>query len=326
PEGLPFRAWVPGCATGEEAFTVAICLREALERLGRSMEIQIFGTDLDSQAIEAARVGQYSEGISRDVTAARLERFFTPQDGGYRIHKNLRELVVFAPQNVIKDPPFTKLDFLSCRNLLIYLNSDLQKRLLPVFHYALKPGGLLLLGPSETIGPFNDLFETVDKRWKIYRRKESAASNRRLSLFAVSSHLAPAVESNAGELPAALADQRSGRRGLHSRSHRGVSGAGGGATATQPARNGAGGTTTRPGGGAAAGANGRGCCGSRTDPGEDERWLQSGEPHGNEDPRARADSRIPAGDVFALPRAGCRRSRHASPPTEPLWTKPTGRR
>ncbi len=206
PEGLPFRAWVPGCATGEEAFTVAICLREALERLGRSMEIQIFGTDLDSQAIEAARVGQYPEGISGDVTSARLERFFTPQNGGYRIHKNLRELVVFAPQNVIKDPPFTKLDFLSCRNVLIYLNSDLQKRLLPVFHYALKPGGLLLLGPSETIGRFNDLFETVDKRWKIYRRKESAASNRRLALLAVGSHLAPTVEPTAGDLPASPAE------------------------------------------------------------------------------------------------------------------------
>jgi two-component system CheB/CheR fusion protein len=174
PEGYTFRFWVPGCATGEEAYTLAIVFRECLDKVNRHQTVQIFGTDLDPQAIDTARAGVYPDGIGVDVSPKRLERFFIREDGTYRIRKEIREMTVFAPQNVIKDPPFTKLDLISCRNLLIYLNSQLQKKLLPIFHYALKPDGVLLLGPSETIGPAVDLFETSDKRWKIYRRKESA--------------------------------------------------------------------------------------------------------------------------------------------------------
>ena len=171
PENYTLRAWVPGCASGEEVFSLAIAMRECMEKIGRHFDVQIFGTDLDRKAVDAARGGQYPSGIGVDVSPARLGRYFTHDDSTYRICKEIREMAIFSPQNVIKDPPFTKLDLLSCRNLLIYLNADLQKRLLPIFHYALKPGGLLILGPSETIGNFTDLFDTVDKKWKIYRRK-----------------------------------------------------------------------------------------------------------------------------------------------------------
>lgn len=180
PDNYTLRAWLPGCATGEEAFSLAILLRECMHQMKRPLAVQIFGTDLDAQAIETARLGQYAAGIAADVSPERLERYFTPHDSTFRIRKEIREMTIFAPQNVIKDPPFTKLDILVCRNLLIYLNADLQKKLLPIFHYALKPDGLLFLGPSETIGSFTDLFEPLDKRWKIFRRKESITAMRAL--------------------------------------------------------------------------------------------------------------------------------------------------
>lgn len=171
PDHYTLRVWVPGCATGEEAYSVAIALRRCMETVNRHLDVQIFGTDLDIDAIETARAGQYPDGIAVDVSPDRLERCFLRDDGAYRIRKEIREMVIFAQQNVIKDPPFTTLDMISCRNLMIYLNSDLQTKLLPIFHYALKPDGLLFLGPSETIGSFTDLFESLDKRWKIFRRK-----------------------------------------------------------------------------------------------------------------------------------------------------------
>lgn len=171
PDDQPLRVWVPGCATGEEVYSIAILLRECLENTQRHCDVQIFGTDLDASAIETARAGRYPDGIAVDVPPQRLERFFIREEGGYRIRKEMREMAIFAQQNVIKDPPFTKLDLICCRNLLIYLNSDLQQKLLPVFHYALKPHGLLFLGPSETHGSSTDLFAPVDKRWKIFRRK-----------------------------------------------------------------------------------------------------------------------------------------------------------
>ena len=146
-------------------------MRECLETAKRHCNVQMFGTDLDNDAIEAARNGRYPEGIASDVSPQRLERYFTRDDSTYRIRKDIREMAVFAVQNLIKDPPFTKLDLISCRNLLIYLNAELQHRLVPLLHYALKPGGLLFLGSSETIGGFGDLFEVVDKKWKIFRRK-----------------------------------------------------------------------------------------------------------------------------------------------------------
>jgi two-component system CheB/CheR fusion protein len=164
------RVWVPGCATGEEAYSLAILLRETAERLKRQFTFQIFGTDLDSQAIDVARTGVYPHGIAVDLSPERLARFFTKEDSHYRIRKEIRELVVFAPQNVCKDPPFTRLDFISCRNLLIYLNPSLQKRLLGMFHYALKSDGLMLLGPSESVGDLQDHFAPVDKKVKVFRK------------------------------------------------------------------------------------------------------------------------------------------------------------
>ncbi|MFT5468924.1 MAG: two-component system CheB/CheR fusion protein [Verrucomicrobiales bacterium] len=177
PDEYTFRVWIPGCATGEEAFTLAILLRELLESEGKHFDVQIFATDLDSEAIDSARAGNYPEGIAGDVTPERLDRFFNRRDSSYQVRKEIREMVIFAPQNVIKDPPFTKLDLISCRNLLIYLNQDLQKRLLPIFHYALKSEGLLLLGPSESVGQFTDSFHLVDKKWKIFRRRDTTASS-----------------------------------------------------------------------------------------------------------------------------------------------------
>lgn len=164
------RVWVPGCSTGEEAYSLAIVLRECAERMKKRFTFQVFGTDLDGQAIDLARTGVYPDGIAVDVSRERLARFFTKEDGHYRLKKEIRELVVFAPHNVLKDPPFTKLDLVSCRNLLIYLNSPLQQRLFALFHYSLRPDGLLFLGPSESVGELRDHFAVVDQKSKIFRR------------------------------------------------------------------------------------------------------------------------------------------------------------
>jgi two-component system CheB/CheR fusion protein len=173
PEGSVVRVWVAGCSTGEEAYTLAMVLRDCAERIKKRVTIQVFATDLDAQAIDAARAGLYPAGIAKDVPREQLARYFVKEDRHYRLKKSIRELVVFAKQNVIRDPPFTKLDLLACRNLLIYLNSDVQKRLLALFHYALKPDGLLLLGPSESISEFSRHFAVVDKKWRIFARKKT---------------------------------------------------------------------------------------------------------------------------------------------------------
>lgn len=154
PAGGNLRAWVAGCSTGEEAYTLAIVLREAMAHAkpGAHYELQVFATDLDKEAIQKARTGMYPANIAADVSPARLERFFVKEDHGFRVGREIRDLVTFAPQNMVMDPPFTKLDLLSCRNLLIYLEADLQKKVLPLFHYSLNPGGILVLGTSETIG------------------------------------------------------------------------------------------------------------------------------------------------------------------------------
>ena len=168
----PVRVWVPGCATGEEAYSIAILLRETLNDLQQEYRLQIFATDIDSNAIEAARGGIYPDSIAVDVTPERLRRFFTKRDTRFQVNKGIRDSVVFAEQNVIKDPPFSRLDLISCRNLLIYMEGDLQKRLLPLFHYALRSDGYLFLGSSESVGDAVDRFEVIDRKWKIYRRKE----------------------------------------------------------------------------------------------------------------------------------------------------------
>jgi two-component system CheB/CheR fusion protein len=144
PSDSTVRMWVAGCSSGEEAYSLAMVLQEVMDKLKRHYPVQIFGTDLDLHAIESARLGFYPEGIARDVSPQRLTRFFIKDEGGYRIKKEIREMVVFAPQNVLKDPPFTKLDVIGCRNLLIYLRPEAQERLLALFHYALKPGGVLI--------------------------------------------------------------------------------------------------------------------------------------------------------------------------------------
>lgn len=168
------RIWVPGCSTGEEAYSLAILLAEHQETLKQSFKVQVFATDIDSHAIATARAGIYPASIAADLTPERLARFFSPEpgDSAFRIHKAIRDMLVFSEQNVIKDPPFSKLDLISCRNLLIYLNADLQKKLIPLFHYALNPGGFLFLGTSETVGEFQDLFALLDRKLKLYQRKE----------------------------------------------------------------------------------------------------------------------------------------------------------
>ena len=169
----PFRVWVPGCATGEEAYSVAMVLVESMEKMQKHPKIQIFATDLDADAIETARQGVYSEGIATDVSQDRLERFFVKDGSLYRFRRDLREMLIFAPQNLIKDPPFTNMDLIVCRNLLIYLNAEIQRWVCQLFHHSLKPEGLLLLGSSETVGSCKDLFTTLDAKWKIYRRHET---------------------------------------------------------------------------------------------------------------------------------------------------------
>ena len=178
PDGYAFRVWVAGCATGEEAYSIAILLRELMDGTHQEFKVQIYSTDMDDDAIAIARAGVYPPNIAQDVTPERLHRCFVKEETGYRIKKEIREMVVFAIQNVIRDPPFTRLDLLSCRNLMIYLEPELQNRLIPAFHYALKPGGALFLSPSESIGHHTDLFSALNRKWKLYRAIHSPAASR----------------------------------------------------------------------------------------------------------------------------------------------------
>jgi chemotaxis protein methyltransferase CheR/two-component system CheB/CheR fusion protein len=168
----PVRAWVAACSTGEEAYSLAIVFKEALASLDSviPVKLQIFATDLDQDAIEIARRGFYSNSIKADISTDRLEKFFTADGNGYRINKEIREMVIFAPQNIAMDPPFTKLDILCCRNLLIYLNQELQNKLIPLFYYTLNNNGVLLLGNAETISGFNHLFSVIDNKSRLYRQ------------------------------------------------------------------------------------------------------------------------------------------------------------
>lgn len=177
PDGHALRAWVPACSTGEEAYSLAIVFKEALElhRPEAHFTLQIYATDLDVDAVDQARKARYPANIAADVSAERMARHFVAEDGGYRVNRNLREMVIFATQNVVSDPPFTKLDLLSCRNLLIYFGQDLQKKVIPLFHYALNREGLLVLGSAETTSGFTDLFAPLDKKTHIFRRIEQSA-------------------------------------------------------------------------------------------------------------------------------------------------------
>jgi two-component system CheB/CheR fusion protein len=171
PPNTPFRLWVPGCSTGEEVYSLLIALLEYLGAAAQSQPIQVFGTDIAEPAIERARAAIYPASITAGVSPERLRRFFVKGAGGYQVQKSLRSLCVFARQNLVSDPPFSRMDLISCRNVLIYLGPVLQKKVLPVFHHALGSGGYLVLGSSETVGAAADLFSLVDKRHKIYRKK-----------------------------------------------------------------------------------------------------------------------------------------------------------
>ncbi len=175
PPGAPVRVWVPGCATGEEVYSIVICLLEAAGEQGASLSFQVFGTDLSESAVERARSGRYLPHIAQDVSPARLQRFFTEVDGGYRVSQALRDMCVFARHDVTRDPPFSRMDLISCRNLLIYLEPRMQQRVMAILHYSLLSSGALLLGTSETASTTEDLFTPVDKKHRIYLKRPTAA-------------------------------------------------------------------------------------------------------------------------------------------------------
>ena len=181
--GDTVRVWVPACSTGEEAFTLAMLMYDTANAQQLKIEVQIFATDIDNIAIDTARAGRYPANISTDIPEEYLSRFFTRDEHSFCMTKPIRDMVVFAEQDLILEPPFSRLDLISCRNLLIYLNSDLQKRLLPLFHYALNPKGYLFLGSSETIGDFTELFSTINRKWKIYQRASAVTSYRLMPTF-----------------------------------------------------------------------------------------------------------------------------------------------
>lgn len=199
--GSQLRVWVPGCSTGEEAYSIAILLHECMQELEHRFAVQIFATDLDDEAIEFARAGRYPESIAADITPDRLKRHFVRDDNKYAISKPIREMVIFATQNIIKDPPFTKLDLLCCRNLLIYFGQELQGKLLPIFHYSLKTGGLLFLGTSETIGhgESSNRFAVLDRKWKIFKKLPAGGSGHPAFQFAMAT--GPGVEQTEKEAP-----------------------------------------------------------------------------------------------------------------------------
>ena len=190
--GASIRVWVPGCSTGEEAYSIVILLQERMEAMKQNYKVQVFATDVENKAIVTARTGLYPASITANISPERLARFFTAETDGsaYRIHKSIRDILVFSEQDMIKDPPFTKLDLISCRNLLIYMGEELQKYIIQLFHYALNPRGFLYLGISETVGEFSDLFTTLDSKTKLYQRKEDIHSVRRR---AVSGRVLPPI-------------------------------------------------------------------------------------------------------------------------------------
>ena len=172
PDSL-IRIWCVGCSTGEEAYSMAILFSEAMHMVKQHFNIQVFASDIDAQSVDYARLGTYPDNIAADVSPERLHQYFIKEGNAYKVKKQIRDMVVFAIQNVIKDPPFSKIDLLSCRNLLIYMDSKLQKKILPLCHYTLNKDGILFLGTSESIGEFTDLFHPIDRKWKIFQRKDA---------------------------------------------------------------------------------------------------------------------------------------------------------
>ncbi|MFH1998698.1 MAG: CheR family methyltransferase, partial [Planctomycetota bacterium] len=177
------RAWIPGCSTGEEVYSLAIIIREALDNHAKRINVQLFGTDIDDRSIDKARQGIFPASIAADVSAERLDRFFIQEGDYFRVRKEIRDCAVFSIQDLVRDPPFSRLQLLCCRNLLIYLEAEAQKKLLPLFHFTLAPNGFLVLGSSETVGGFSNLFKTVDKKWKIFRHKPVPVTLRQQVVF-----------------------------------------------------------------------------------------------------------------------------------------------
>ncbi len=199
----PLRIWIPGCSSGEEAYSVAMVVREALEEANANRQMQIFATDLDRKGIEKGRLGVYVENIAADVSSDRLRKFFSKEDHVYQVRKELREPIVFAVQNVMSDPPFSNLDLLVCRNLLIYLEAEAQQKLIPLFHYTLKKDGVLFLGASESVGRFIELFETINKKFSMYRKKEVTGGVRPMVDFSTKGHrLEPARDNSQAKVRA----------------------------------------------------------------------------------------------------------------------------
>jgi two-component system CheB/CheR fusion protein len=199
--GSVIRVWVPGCSTGEEAYSIAMLLQERIEELRVHFKVNIFATDIDREAIERARAGVYPSSIIADVSPERLAHFFMeelPDGSAYRIHKKIRDMLIFSEHDVIKDPPFSKLDLISCRNLLIYVGAELQEKLLSVFHYALNPSGMLVLGSSESVGDFVNVFATIDRKAKIYQRKADDFGTRRLGGARLFPHPADGIARQSG--------------------------------------------------------------------------------------------------------------------------------
>ena len=172
------RVWVPGCSSGEEAYTLAVMFMETFKKASKPANFQIFATDIDTTALEFARNGRYPESIASDISSAQLQEFFIKEDGFYQVSSSLRDKIVFSEQNLISDPPFSKLNLVSCRNLLIYLEADVQSRVMELFHFSLAAGGFLQLGNSETIGQHYDIFKTVSKKWRLFKRIDSALPRR----------------------------------------------------------------------------------------------------------------------------------------------------
>jgi len=175
PKRSVFRVWVAGCASGEESYSIAMLLRELMDETGQELKVQLYSTDLDQDAIAVARAGTYPPDIVHHVEPARLQRFFVKGKTGYRVKKEIRDMAAFSVRNVITDAPFKRLDLVSCRNLMIYLEPQVQRRLISTFQSALRPGGALFLSPSESIGTHSELFAPLCREWRIYRSTRAAA-------------------------------------------------------------------------------------------------------------------------------------------------------
>jgi two-component system CheB/CheR fusion protein len=265
-QGSPVRVWVPGCSTGEEAYSIAILIQERLQTLKQSYQVQVFASDIDARSIAQARAGVYPVNITADVSTERLTRFFTiSADGGtYSVQKSIRDMMVFSEHSVIKDPPFSRVDLISCRNMLIYMGKELQKRIIPLFHYALAPDGMLFLGNSESVGDFENLFAPINRKWKLYQRKDdlSGARHQTIGKFAPpmtdgtaqkwmvrrgggGERRPDARACRTGAVATVRADQRhrqrTRRHPLHTRTHRKISGTGAGRGRHEHHSNGAGG-------------------------------------------------------------------------------------